>query len=269
MTRGFCTAVLGLVAVWALGGSGSAVAQPQGVGPGVRAMRSDTADAATQALLLDGVRAFRAERYEDALHIFHRVNRQHLLQDIGFYEGMALHKLGRHAEALVAFRAAHGQALREPIADYYQAVSCYRLGMLARARREFSTLLAPDSTDPAAVLLGPRLTLGVQQFLRAIDSVAPGPERLQVALTSAETALPRSVGEALEWLDEAAELMPSVSKIPTYRQRFRELVLRARAAAEQSSAVATEAIGQTAAAPTVKELNLLWCRVAGSADCTL
>ena len=261
------TAIRCLVAVWMIGGVGGAAAQPTGVVTTTPAARSDNADAATQRLLLDGVRAFRAERYEEALQIFHRVKSQHLLQDIGFYEGMALHKLGRHAEALVAFRAAHGQGLREPVADYYQAVSCYRLGMMSRARRECSALLptAHDNTAP----LGPRLTLGVQQFLRALDSAPANTERLQTVLSSAESAVPRSGQEALEWLDEAAELMTSVGKIPTYRQRFRELVKHARAAADASSVAASELGARPAAAQTVHELNLLWCRVAGAADCTL
>ena len=228
-----------------------------------------TSDAATQGLLLDGVRAFRAERYDDALKIFHRVKNQRSLQDIGFYEGMALHKLGRHVEALVAFRAAHGQGLREPIADYYQAVSCYRLGMLGRARREFSTLLLQENGRAVAAPLGPRLMTAVQQFLRATESGPAGTDRLPVVLNSAESALPRSVEESLEWLDEAAELMASVGKIPTYRQRLRELLLRARAVAETSSGAVAEISDQTPAAQTVLELNLLWCRIAGSTDCTL
>ncbi len=253
--------------------------------------RSDTADAATQALLLDGVRAFRAERYEDALQIFHRVESQHLLQDIGFYQGMALHKLGRHAEALSAFRAAHRQGLSEPIADYYQAVSCFRLGMLARARREFAALqpqapaapqlAAAERGRPAAPPLGPKLMLGVQQFLRAIEQAGLGATdaqslnstvaatRVPMALAGAEAALARSPQEALEWLDEAAELLVLARPSASERGRFRELLLRVLAAVGTGGKSRPDALSSAGTTETALEANRLWCRVAGAADCAL
>lgn len=284
MSWGACTVLWSTVGIGILGATGLAAAQlPQpAAASSASPVRSDAADAETQGLLLDGVRAFRAERYEDALQIFHRVRHQHLLQDIGFYEGMALHKLGRHAEALVAFRAAHRQGLREPIADYYQAVSCYRLGMMGRALRGFSALL--PSTSPDATILGPRLQLGVQKFVRAIEQagfrvsntkgegiVVEGPspgqltERLQAALANADATATRSAEESVEWLEEAAELLPGVGNIPTYRPRFRELLLRVRSAAGPSGSAALAG----SSAQTAVELNLLWCRIADSRDCAL
>lgn len=202
--------------------------------------------AATQALLLDGVRAFRAEHYEDALRIFKRVEADKSPADIGFYLGMVLHKLGRHAEALTVFRAAHRAGLREPVADYYQAVSAYRLGLFGRARQGFQALLA-CSEQPAACpaspsgatapMLGPRLQQGARSFLQAVElaltETVDGSSRplllrrYEIALGRA-TALPAgSEDEALEWLDEAVQLFGQLPEratlLPGLRQALQQL----------------------------------------------
>ena len=101
------------------------------------------AEALVQAQLLDGVRAFRAEQFESALLYFRRVEQQSARPDIGMYLGMVLHKLGRHAEALAAFRSARRALVQESVADYYDAVSCYRLGLYERSRVGFAALLLP------------------------------------------------------------------------------------------------------------------------------
>lgn len=286
-------AILWVAGVWVATGVGHAAGErvEDRAAPSRSVVRSETADAATQALLLDGVRAFRAERYDDALQIFHRVESQHLLQDIGFYQGMALHKLGRHAEALSAFRAAHRQGLSEPVADYYQAVSCFRLGMMARARREFAALQppaqaaqpppAPEHARPPPPPLGPKLMLGVQQFLRAIEQAGFGPAdaqpssaplvaaRLPMALAGAEAALARSPQEALEWLDEAAELLVLSRSGGSERGRFREVLLRLLAAVGTTGKSRLDAQSAAGGNETALEANRLWCRVAGAADCGL
>jgi tetratricopeptide (TPR) repeat protein len=200
--------------------------------------------AAAQALLLHGVRAFRAERYDEALRIFRQVEAEDPPRDIGFYLGMALHKLGRHLDALVAFRAAHRAGLYEPVADYYQAVSCYRLGMLERARQGFSGLIAPRASDalPSGLsdaptpILGPRLSQGAQRFLQAIDQsisqasaeAEPTSQRQALLGRRYEAAIgaARSLPDeaALEWLDEAARLLPQLAergdKLPNLRQQL-------------------------------------------------
>lgn len=290
MMHGPRAAILWVAGVFiATGVSQAAAERPEPrAAPSPSAVRSETADAATQALLLDGVRAFRAERYDDALHIFHQVESQHLLADIGFYQGMALHKLGRHAEALSAFRAAHRQGLSEPIADYYQAVSCYRLGMMARALREFSALQPQERARVAAPPLGPKLMLGVQQFLRAIEQAgfsaadaqgaAPRAQpaaaalfstRLPMAFAGAEAALGRSPQEALEWLDEAAELLVLTRAGAPDRGRFRDLLLRVLTAVGAAGRSRLDAQTPGGATDTALEANRLWCRVAGTADCAL
>lgn len=290
MMHGRRAAILWVAGVFIATGVGQAAAEPaeQRAAPSHSVVRSETADAATQALLLDGVRAFRAERYDDALHIFHQVESQHLLADIGFYQGMALHKLGRHAEALSAFRAAHRQGLSEPIADYYQAVSCYRLGMMARALREFSALQPQERARVAAPPLGPKLMLGVQQFLRAIEQAgfsaadaqgaAPRAQpaaaalfstRVPMAFAGAEAALGRSPQEALEWLDEAAELLVLTRAGAPDRGRFRDLLLRVLTAVGAAGRSRLDAQTPGGATDTALEANRLWCRVAGTPDCAL
>jgi tetratricopeptide (TPR) repeat protein len=197
-------AALLLLALWLL--PARSAAQP-----------AEANEARLQAQLLDGVRAFRAEQYESALEIFRRVEGAASRPDIGFYLGMALHKLGRHAEALSEFRAAHRSGLREPVADYYRAVSCYRMGLYERARAGFRALLQPPASDPAgAPQLGPRLLQGAERFLAALDratatpgeGAAPDPgQRLEGALQKADAASARSDAEAQEWLEEAALLL--------------------------------------------------------------
>lgn len=150
-----------------------------------------------QTALLAGVRAFRAEHYDEALQTFRAIADQRSVPEIGFYLGTTLHKLGRHGEALVAFRAARRAGLRETIVDYYEAVSCYRLGMFERARHGFSVLLqAPEDQ------VGPRLREGATRFLRALNDVPSPQSRYELALSGAATAS----SESTEWLEEALRL---------------------------------------------------------------
>jgi tetratricopeptide (TPR) repeat protein len=206
-------------------------------------------DSATaQALLLDGVRAFRAERYEDALVLFRRVEAEQQPADIGFYLGTALHKLGRHLEALGAFRAAHRAGLREPIADYYLAVSCYRLGMWTRARQGFAALFGPAAPD--SPVLGPRLQQGAQRFLTTIEQslTEVGPDgaprlgaqqRYEAARLASESLLAAGNEDgALEWLDEAARVLAELPQRAELAQALRPLVTRLRRSPHGRLAVA-------------------------------
>lgn len=180
------------------------------------AQPAESAEARIQAQLLDGVRAFRAEQYESALEIFRRVEGAATRPDIGFYLGMVLHKLGRHAEALSEFRAAHRVGLREPVADYYRAVSCYRMGLYERARGGFRALLQPPTSESGSPQLGPRLLAGAERFLATLDRATPHAvdgspadpgQRFEIALQKADAASGRSDAEAQEWLEEAALLL--------------------------------------------------------------
>lgn len=190
-----------------------------------------------QALLLDGVRAFRAERYEESLQIFRRVEATEQPLDIGFYLGMSLHHLGRHGEALAAFRSARRAGLREPMADYYQAVSCYRLGMLTRAQKGFLSLVAPPGPSSGGTpLLGPRLQQGAQRFLLAIEQALGEQDlgkRQAVHLRRYEAALQRAQavggdGQALEWLDEAVQILTQAPEHAEQHLALRQEFLKVR-----------------------------------------
>lgn len=172
----------------------------------------------TQTLLLDGVRAFRSEQFDAALTAFRKVEQTGSRSDIGLYLGMALHKLGRHGEALAAFRQARRAGVQEPIADYYDAVSCYRLGLFQRARSGFAQLLTATEGSTAPQL-GPRLREGAQKFAASIEKVAPHspdpahPEalpsrRFDAALRQATALLGKNNVDCQEWLEEAAALLP-------------------------------------------------------------
>lgn len=182
---------------------------------------------ATQAALLAGVRAFRGERYEEALATFRRLQAGGQVPDIGLYLGMTLHKLGQHAEALGAFRLARQAGVQEPVADYYQAVSCYRLGLLLRAQKILTRL------EQGAVL-GPRLQAGAGRFLQAINTSLPQPAlplRYEAAIARAEGLLPGAPAEAVEWIEEAAELGRRLPPRLAQRARLAQALSRALAAA--------------------------------------
>lgn len=175
-------------------------------------------ESAVQTLLLEGVRSFRAEQYDAALAMFHRVEQTSSRSDIGLYLGMVLHKLGRHGEALAAFRQARRAGVQEPIADYYDAVSCFRMGLYQRARSGFAQLLSATDAGPAPQL-GPRLREGAQKFAVAIEKLAPqNPEpthpeaqptrRFDAALRQAQGFLGKNNIDCQEWLEEAAALLP-------------------------------------------------------------
>lgn len=219
------------------------------------AQPAESAEARLQAQLLDGVRAFRAEQYESALEIFRRVEGAAARPDIGFYLGMALHKLGRHADALSEFRAAHRAGLREPVADYYRAVSCYRMGLYERARGGFRALLQPAAAETGAPQLGPRLLTGAERFLAALDRTTmpaadgagtePG-QRFESALKKADAASARSDAEAQEWLEEAALLLGTLpaTERAVALPRFQAVLARVQQAARGPAApVRTSELG--------------------------
>lgn len=205
---------------------------------GERRARADGAAssgaAAVREQLLLGVRAFRAEHFDEALQIFRGVESHGRVPEIGFYMGMTLHQLGRHAESLAAFREAQRAGLHEPIADYYQAVSCYRLGMMERARQGFLRLL---HAAPGAAPLGPRLLVGTERFLLASaqalglpNAAAPLPAptssaRFDAALARL-AALSAEQPEALEWFEEAAQLVRQLPEPAPQLARLRDQAQR-------------------------------------------
>lgn len=195
-----------------------------------------------QLQLLEGVRLFRSAQYDEALRVFQKIDAEQQAADIGFYLGMVLHKLGRHLPALIAFRGAGRSGLREPIADYYLSVSCFRLGMTARARSGFAVLVAATASGGTpALTLGPRLQQGARSFLAALPpaagdastaSAAPLPAHYEQALHSSERLLGSDdVDGALEWFEEALRSLPEPSghsARPPHPTALRELWTRLR-----------------------------------------
>lgn len=207
-------------------------------GPGPRSAKAESSKLEPPAVplqLLEGVRLFRAEQYEAALRVFQNVGGNDPPPDIGVYLGMVLHKLGRHVAALTAFRTAQRSGLREPIADYYAAVSCYRLGMSTRARHGFSRLLAVP-TDAAGTQppLGPRLQQGARNFLSVLrpSSAEPSPEgaaqiirqRFDLTRQNIDRQLHSDdIEGALEWLDEGTQMLEEISNPQERMERSEEL----------------------------------------------
>ncbi|MFO0577192.1 MAG: hypothetical protein U1A78_24565 [Polyangia bacterium] len=266
--------LVALALLSALSGARAQSAEPASPDPASPSPAQSQAQsqAQTQLLLLDGVRAFRAEQYDSALVLFRRIESAAARPDIGFYLGMVLHKLGRHGEALVAFRAAQRAGLSESVADYYRAVSCFRLGQLERARAGFRALLQPSPApgaggpDPAAPPLGPRLLQGAERFVAAIERAAPSspdparPEteprrRFEAALQKADSLTVQSDAEAQEWLEEAALLVPALAEPERAAAltRFHAILARVQKAAH----------GPAAAVRTT-ELGALWQSVRAS-----
>ena len=246
---------------------------------------SETASPEVQTALLAGVRAFRAERYAEALQLFRQVSAAFAVQDIGLYEGMTLHKLGRHQQALVAFRRAQRFGFRDTVATYYQSVSCYRLGMLARARLLFGSLRAGQSGIQAEVL-GPRLVTGALQFSNAIDQTGQTPEqlstRLEIALQRIDASLQQSMtqeGEssaesradlATEWLEEATELLLMLpeSQKALWLPRLKTSFVAVRAAAIPTTTTSNDT-ATVSEKNSSAEVERLWCRVINKPGCAL
>lgn len=205
------------------------------------------APSTAQELLLEGVRAFRGERFAEALLTFQRAEallgrdvsgNQALAREMGVYLGMTYGRLNRHGEALVAFRLAAHEGIREPVADYTLAVSCYRLGMVRRAKTRLLALLAATGEHQA---LGPRLSLGATRFVAAIEEAqrmnqhnrSDHPDALvraqQVADLLQKTQEAPTDAEALEWLEETVlaedELGPTAQRPRIHQAAQRLLVL--------------------------------------------
>ena len=207
------------------------------------------------------------------------------VQDIGLYEGMTLHKLGRHQQALVAFRRAQRFGFRDTVATYYQSVSCYRLGMLARARLLFGSLRAGQSGIQAEVL-GPRLVTGALQFSNAIDQTGQTPEqlstRLEISLQRIDASLQQSMtqeGEssaesradlATEWLEEATELLLMLpeSQKALWLPRLKTSFVAVRAAAIPTTTTSNDT-ATVSDKNSSAEVERLWCRVINKPGCAL
>lgn len=163
-----------------------------------------------------GCARFGPSSLESALLYFRRVEQQSARPDIGMYLGMVLHKLGRHAEALAAFRSARRALVQESVADYYDAVSCYRLGLYERSRVGFAALLLPR--DGTGSPLGPRLR-GRNRALPSLPLSGSRPESQSIPSRASHHPAPRLAikqasdahlikrADDQEWIEEAGLLL--------------------------------------------------------------
>jgi hypothetical protein len=112
--------------------------------------------------LLAGVRAFRADRYEEALAEFRLVQQMGTRMDLALYLGPTLYHLGRYTEARSVLAREHRSGRRDAVAEYYLALSYHQLGYLRLARGIFSAIDRREA--------GPRLAEGASRFVAAVDA---------------------------------------------------------------------------------------------------
>lgn len=153
--------------------------------------------------LLAGVRAFKAAHYEEALVELRVVARaKDAPDDLAFYLGPTLYKLGRYQEALGVFLASHAE--RDTLTDFYLAQTYYRLALYRSARAAFADLRTRG--------LGPALDGAAARYVDEVDrGYAKIPEPVVVDVYIAQ-ALALSDGRlAAAYLEEARqveELLP-------------------------------------------------------------
>lgn len=154
--------------------------------------------------LLAGVRAFKAAHYEEALVELRVVARaKDAPDDLAFYLGPTLYKLGRYQEALGVFLASHAE--RDTLTDFYLAQTYYQLALYRSARAVFADLRTRG--------LGPALDGAAARYVDQIDrGYAKIPEPVLVDVYIAQ-ALALSDGRLVAaYLDEARqveELLPA------------------------------------------------------------
>lgn len=179
--------------------------------------------AETTARLLEGVRAFRSDRYEEALSRFREVERDGGASDLALYLGPTLFKLGRYREAEVILARQHRAGPRDAVAEYYLGLTYHRLGLLRLARAVFATIDVRDA--------GPKLAEGAARFIAAIDARQLPTAELARLLDEADTADPARANEALDAAEEAL-----LRATPGSPERARAALLVARLAVNAGAA---------------------------------
>ena len=180
-------AVLGVALAAALG-----VALPPGE------VRAD--DTATARHLLLGVRAFKAERYDEALVELRVVARApDAPADLAFYLGPTLYKLQRYDEALAVFVASRVPA--DALTDFYRGQTYYQLRLFRKARAVFAELRARG--------LGPALHDAAGRYVATVDAAyqaPPAAASIDYYLAAGLERLATDPLVAAEYLDEARQV---------------------------------------------------------------
>lgn len=158
------------------------------------------ADDATTRHLLSGVRAFREQRYEDALVELKVVAKSpDAPSDLAFYLGPTLYKLGRYREALDVF--VMSPAARDPLTDFYLGETYYQLRLFRKARTVFAGLRSRG--------LGPTLDAAAARYVSAVDAAfvnAPSDATIDYYTDSGLELIVTDAVAAGETLDEARQV---------------------------------------------------------------
>lgn len=161
-------------------------------------LRAD--DSATARHLLLGVRAFKAERYDEALVELRVVARApDAPPDLAFYLGPTLYKLQRYDEALAVFIAS--RAAPDALTDFYLGQTYYQLRLFRKARAVFAALRARG--------LGPALHDAAGRYVAAVDAgyqTAPSPGSIDYYIAEGTERSAKDPAVAAEFLDEARQV---------------------------------------------------------------
>jgi tetratricopeptide (TPR) repeat protein len=207
-------------------------------------LRAD--DTTTARHLLLGVRAFKAERYDEALVELRVVARApDAPADLAFYLGPTLFKLQRYDEALAVFAAS--RAAPDALTDFYRGQTYYQLRLFRKARAVFGDLRARG--------LGPALHDAAGRYIALVDAVyhtPPSAGSIDYYLAEGIERAARDPVVAAEYLDEARQ----VEALAAEPHRHAE-ILAALAAAWTDSARPQLAVTLLAAEP-VQPPELAW-----------
>ncbi len=161
-------------------------------------------ETSTSRHLLAGVHAFKSGHYDEALVELRIVARApDAPEDLAFYLGPTLYKLGRYHEALTVFLA--NRAPPDVLTDFYLAQTYYRLALYRSARAVFVELRTRG--------LGPALDDAAARYVAEVDrGYATPPEPVVVdAYVAQATALsdPHLQAAYLEEAREVEAMLPA------------------------------------------------------------
>jgi hypothetical protein len=161
-------------------------------------------ETSTSRHLLAGVHAFKDGHYEEALVELRIVARApDAPDDLAFYLGPTLYKLGRYHEALDVFLGSH--AAPDALTDFYLAQTYYRLALYRSARAVFLALRERG--------LGPALDDAAARYIDEVNrGYATAPEPVIVDAYLAQALALSDVRLRAAYLEEAQqveELLPT------------------------------------------------------------
>jgi tetratricopeptide (TPR) repeat protein len=158
------------------------------------------AQAGADAHVLSGARAFRNGEWAAALVEFRVALKLGAPASVRWYEGAALARSERFEEAVGSFELAFEQApsARDPLLDYYRALSCFELqlwGCVVEVTSELERTGGPRVQQQVKVMAGE-----AKQLL----STEPPPAAIDACFTRSRAAGSPSLSRA--WLREAVRL---------------------------------------------------------------